>query len=79
MGAAIPSSQLSTSGGLMDSILLLVGHHNWFVVLIGILFMYTLAANLISWSAGVNYVALYALRTMIYPVFSKKRALKMEC
>lgn len=75
MGAAIPSSQLSTSGGLMDSILLLVGHHNWFVVLIGILFMYTLAANLISWSAGVNYVALYAAKNNDLPrVFQKTSA-----
>lgn len=79
MGAAIPSSQLSTSGGLMDSILLLVGHHNWFVVLIGILFMYTLAANLISWSPVLTMLHYMLLRTMIYPVFSKKRALKMEC
>ena len=78
MGAAIPSSQLSASGGLMDSILLLVGHHNWFVILIGLLFMYTLAANLISWSAGVNYVALYAAKNNDLPRVFKKVSAKNE-
>lgn len=72
MGVAIPASSLSASGGLMDSILLLVGQHNWFVVLIAFLFMYTLAANLISWSAGVNYVASYAAKNHDLPsIFGK--------
>ena len=76
MGAAIPSSQLSTSGGLMDSILLLVGHYNWFVVTIGVLFMYTLVSNLVSWSAGVNYVALYAAKNNDLPKIFKKESKK---
>ncbi|WP_268912731.1 APC family permease [Lentilactobacillus sp. SPB1-3] len=75
MGVAIPASKLSASGGLMDSILLLVGQHNWFVILIAVLFMYTLAANLISWSAGVNYVASYAAKNHDLPaVFAKENA-----
>ncbi|MFV0560172.1 MAG: APC family permease [Enterococcus sp.] len=72
MGAAVPASELSTSGGLIDSFILLVGGLNPFVVIIGLLFMYTLAANLISWSLGVNYVALYAAKNNDMPkVFAK--------
>ncbi|PWF99845.1 APC family permease [Levilactobacillus bambusae] len=76
MGAAIPTNQLSASGGLMDSILLLVGQHNWFVVLVGILFAYSLVANLISWSAGVNEGAEYAAKNhdlpSVFSITSKK-------
>lgn len=73
MGAAVPADQLSASGGLIDSFILLVGGLNPFVVIIGILFMYTLAANLISWALGVNYVALYAARNNDIPaVFAKE-------
>ncbi|MGF2385367.1 APC family permease [Lentilactobacillus otakiensis] len=79
MGVAIPSSELSTSSGLMESILLLIGGNNWFVILIALLFMYTLAANLISWSAGVNYVASYAAKNhdlpKIFGIESKKTGL----
>ncbi|GAY72236.1 APC family permease [Lentilactobacillus curieae] len=73
MGVAIPADKLSASAGLMDSILLLIGQHNWFVIVIAILFMYTLAANLISWSAGVNYVASYAAKNHDLPaVFGRE-------
>ncbi|WP_129045601.1 APC family permease [Companilactobacillus metriopterae] len=72
MGAAIPVAKISTSGGLIDSLILLVGQNNWFVFIIGILFMYTLLANLISWSAGVNYVALYAAKNNDLPGIFKK-------
>lgn len=62
MGAAIPTDELSTSGGLVDSFIIMLGGINPFVIIIGIMFMYTLAANLISWALGVNYVAMYAAR-----------------
>lgn len=62
MGAAIPTAELSTSGGLVDSFIIMLGGINPFVIIIGIMFMYTLAANLISWALGVNYVAMYAAR-----------------
>ncbi len=78
MGVAIPASKLSASGGLMDSMLLLVGHHNWFIFLIAILFMYTLAANLISWSAGVNYVASYAAKNNDLPAIFGKLSQKND-
>ncbi|MFD2385961.1 APC family permease [Enterococcus rivorum] len=73
MGAAVPADQLSTSGGLIDSFILLVGGLNPFIVIIGLLFMYTLAANLISWALGVNYVAFYAAKNHDLPqVFAKE-------
>lgn len=79
MGVAIPSDKLSTSSGLMESILLLIGGNNWFVILIAIMFMYTLAANLISWSAGVNYVASYAAKNhdlpAVFAIESKKNGM----
>ncbi len=79
-GAAVPADQLSASGGLIDSFILLVGGLNPFVVLIGIFFMYTLAANLISWSLGVNYVALYAAKNHDMPlILASKKVKKMIC
>ncbi|WP_277871020.1 APC family permease [Culicoidibacter larvae] len=67
MGAAIPTSELSTSGGLIDSFIMLVGSVNPFVIAVGIMFMFTLAANLVSWALGVNYVAMYAARNNDLP------------
>ncbi|WP_088825599.1 APC family permease [Listeria goaensis] len=72
MGAAIPTSELSTSSGLIDSFIMLVGGINPFVIIIGLMFMYTLIANLISWALGVNYVAMYAAKHNDLPsVFGK--------
>ncbi len=72
MGVAIPTEELSTSGGLIDSFMLLTGGLNTFVVIIGIMFMYTLAANLISWALGINYVAMHAAKNHDLPaVFGK--------
>lgn len=72
MGAAIPTSELSTSGGLIDSFIMLIGGVNPFVIIIGIMFMYTLVANLVSWALGVNYVAMYAAKNKDLPaVFGK--------
>lgn len=79
MGAAIPTSELSTSGGLIDSFIMLIGGVNPFVIIIGIMFMYTLVANLVSWALGVNYVAMYAAKTKIYQLFLEKQIRKMIC
>lgn len=67
MGAAIPTDQLSSSGGLIDSFIMLVGSLNPFVQIIGILFLFTLVANLISWALGVNYVAMHAAKNHDLP------------
>lgn len=67
---AIPIEQLSVSSGLLDSFTFLLGSGNeWFIYLIGILFVITLFSNIISWSFGVNYVASYAAKDGSLPRF----------
>ncbi|AEV95924.1 APC family permease [Pediococcus claussenii] len=73
MSAAIPTNKLSASSGLLDSFILLVGHMNWFVIIIGIMFMYILASEMVSWALGVNYVADYAAKDNNLPkIFGKE-------
>lgn len=75
MGVAVPTSKLSPSSGLIDSFILLVGQMNWFVVLIGVLFLYILASEMVSWALGVNYVADYAAKNHDLPaIFAKEDA-----
>lgn len=72
VGVAIPFDQLSTDSGLIDSFLILLGSSGgWFITIIGLMFLYTLAANLICWSYGVNYVALYASENNSLPKIFK--------
>jgi len=77
IGAAIPVAELSTSGGLIDSfiyffsILGLPGHI--LVPIVGILFLFTLFINVLSWALGVNYVASHAAEQHAMPkIFSKR-------
>lgn len=68
ISVAIPKDKLSTSSGLIDSFMLLTGGNNKIIIWIfAVMFMYTLAANLISWSLGVNYVAMYAAKQNSLP------------
>lgn len=68
ISVAVPADELSASGGLIDSFMLLTGKTGGFIiVLFGIMFLYTLIANLISWSLGVNYVAKYAAEQKALP------------
>lgn len=61
IGVAIPIEALSLSNGLLDSYALLLGEgHPVFFTIIGVMFVLTLFANLISWSLGINYVVSYA-------------------
>lgn len=58
ISVAVPAKELTASSGLIDSFMLLTGKTGGFLITIfGLMFLYTLAANLISWSLGVNYVA----------------------
>lgn len=74
IGVAIPANELSTSSGFMDAIVLLLGTPQGAVIMIvGFMFMFTLVANIASWSFGVNYVAMYAARDHAMPkVFEKE-------
>ncbi len=74
IGVAIPTEELAVSSGFMDAFALLVGSPQGIVmVVVGLLFMFTLIANLASWSFGVNYVAMYAARDGALPkIFAKE-------
>lgn len=70
IGVAIPSNELSASSGLIESFILLTGQSGGaLIVLFGVMFLYTLVANLISWSLGVNYVTMYAANQGSLPKF----------
>lgn len=61
IGVAIPTDQVSTSSGLIDSLQFLSGKSTGvFISIMSILFLATLFGNMISWSLGVNNVAKYA-------------------
>lgn len=73
MSAAVPTNKLSASSGLLDSFILMIGNMNWFVVIIGILFLYILVSEMVSWALGVNYVADYAAKDHVLPnIFGKE-------
>ena len=64
ISAAIPVAELTTYGGLIDAfvaffyIVGLPGHI--LVPIVGVLFLFTLFINVLSWALGVNYVASHA-------------------
>ncbi|MDO4562302.1 MAG: amino acid permease [Clostridia bacterium] len=74
ISVAIPVEELSASSGLIESFMLLTQSSGGIlIILFGLMFLYTLIANLISWSLGVNYVAQYAASQGSLPkVFSYK-------
>ncbi|MFV0556634.1 MAG: APC family permease [Lactovum sp.] len=74
IGVAIPTSELSTSSGLVDSFqVMLDTPTGWFISLIAFLFMLTLFGNMVSWSQGVNNIASYAAENGDMPSFFSKR------
>jgi amino acid transporter len=79
IGVAIPYDELTTDTGLIESFSVLLGSGGgWFLTLIGIMFIYTLAANPISWSYGINYVAYYASVNNTLPKIFSWRSKKTE-
>ncbi|WP_265456825.1 APC family permease [Enterococcus sp. HY326] len=77
IGVAIPTDQISTSSGLMDSFKLLTGSTTgWFIIAMAFLFLLTLFGNMISWSLGVNNTACYAAENGDMPKFFTKRSQK---
>lgn len=62
---ALPVDQISESAGLYDSLAILFGTEGaagMMIKVVAVLFMFTLVANIVNWSVGVNYVAVYAAR-----------------
>lgn len=77
IGAAIPTSEISTDSGLIDALVLLTGKESGlFISVCAILFVLTLFGNMISWSTGVNEVAAYAAANGDMPAIFAKRSEK---
>jgi amino acid transporter len=77
IGVAIPTSEVSTSSGLIDAIQLMTGKMTGpFISLISLLFLLTLFGNMTSWSLGVNSTASYAAENgdlpKVFGIKSKK-------
>lgn len=74
IGVAIPTEELSTSSGMIDSLQLLSGQTTGlFITIMSVLFLITLLGNMVSWSMGVNNVAMYAAKNNHMPkVFQKQ-------
>lgn len=73
IGVAIPTENVNTDSGLIDSLQLLTGHTTGiFISVMSVCFLLTLFGNMISWSLGVNNVAVYSANNGDMPaVFSK--------
>ncbi len=77
IGAAIPTSEVSTDSGLIDALMLLTGKEGGlFIAACAVLFLLTLFGNMVSWSTGVNEVAAYAAANGDMPKFFAKRSEK---
>lgn len=74
IGAAIPTSEVSTDSGLIDAFILLTGKEGGiFIGAVALLFGLTLFGNMISWSTGVHEVAAYAAENGDMPAVFGKR------
>lgn len=79
IGVAVPTSDISTSSGMMDSFKLLTGSsRGWFIISMAFLFLLTLFGNMLSWSLGVNNTACYAAENGDMPKFFAKRSQKNQ-
>lgn len=81
IGAAIPYADLSTDTGLLDAFNMYfktfpIG--GILLIVVGIMFIYTLIMNLLSWALGVNYVAMYAADNHALPKFFSMRKKNTE-
>lgn len=79
IGVAIPTEELSTSSGMIDSLQLLSGQTTGlFITIMSVLFLITLLGNMVSWSMGVNNVAMYAAKNNHMPKVFKKQSAKND-
>ena len=78
ISAAIPRSDLSTYGGLLDSFYFFFSHLNLpsvFLIVAAVMFLYSLVTNPVVWALGVNNVASQAAEQGAMPaIFAKKTA-----
>lgn len=80
IGVAIPVEEISTDTGILDSYNLLLGKIGLsagaikaIILVVGGLFIYTLIANISSWSFGVYSVTAYAAKDGTFPKSWAKR------
>ncbi len=74
IGAAIPTSEVSTDSGLIDAFILLIGKEGGiFISAVALLFGLTLFGNMISWSTGVHEGAAAAAENGDMPAIFAKR------
>ncbi|MDR3360620.1 MAG: APC family permease [Bifidobacteriaceae bacterium] len=77
IGVAVPLDQLSTESGLLDSFDYFfgsIGLGSGLLIAVGLMFVFTLAINLLSWALGVNHVAMHAADHHALPkVFSIRK------
>jgi len=82
IGVAIPIEELldaetSISYGFLESFIYFFSGMSWpvriLLPIVGVLFLYTLIVNLLSWALGINYVASYAADNQAMPAFFGKR------
>lgn len=79
IGAAIPTSEISTDSGLLDAFQLLTGKTDGlFISAMALLFMLTLFANMISWSTGVHEAAAQGADNGDMPAIFGKRSAKND-
>ncbi len=77
IGVAVPTKDISTSSGMIDSFKLLTNSSGgWFIISMAFLFLLTLFGNMLSWSLGVNNTACYAAENgdmpKVFAIRSKK-------
>ena len=74
IGAAIPTSEVSTDSGMIDAFMLLTGKEGGiFISAVAVLFGLTLFGNMISWSTGVHEGAAAAAENGDMPAIFAKR------
>jgi len=68
ISVAIPVNQLSASTGIIESFRMLLHQTDgWLITVFAVMFLYSLIANLISWSLGVDSVLRSAARDRCLP------------
>ena len=79
ISVAIPTEEISTSTGIIDSFSLLLGRLglsegviNSVLIAVMVMFIYTLIANIFAWNFGVNSIARYAAEDGSLPKPFKK-------
>ncbi|MEA5004773.1 MAG: APC family permease [Christensenella sp.] len=79
IGVAIPTAELSKASGFIDSLrILLVSPNGIFLITCGMLFLFTLVTNMMSWSLGVNYVTQHAAQYGTLPKFLASKSKKQK-